>query len=387
VRGLALHTALAEDARGRLAHPSSRALDLLVDTIEVLAKARSAEDIAAVVRTSARVLSGADGIAVVVREGDRCHYIDEDAIGPLWKGMKFPLTACISGWAMLNKQTAVIPDIYLDPRIPHDAYRPTFVKSLVMTPVGAGEPVAAIGAYWSEERQPEPGEIEALSAIARATATAFENVRLNASLSEAIDRRDFLIRELDHRVKNTLASVQAIAQQTARSAADKDEFIGAFNPRLMALSRAHALLTRQSWKSAQLSAVVEEAIAPFPSLRDRVEVGGPPILLGPIQAVAAQLAVHELITNALKHGALSVAEGRAALRWSVDLASAERRLVLAWTETGGPVVGPPGRRGMGMRLIEEGLPHALGGLCRIAFAPEGFALEITTVLSKTVQLG
>ena len=105
------------------------------------------------------------------------------------------------------------------------------------------------------------------------------------------------------------------------------------------------------------------------------------------ERVAAQLAVHELITNALKHGALSVAEGRAALRWSVDLASAERRLVLAWTETGGPVVGPPGRRGMGMRLIEEGLPHALGGLCRIAFAPEGFALEITTVLSKTVQLG
>lgn len=384
---LAMQSVMAEEAaREQVVHPSARALDLLVDTIERLAKARSVEDIAAVVRVSARLLSGAEGVAVVVRDGDRCHYIDEDAIGPLWKGSRFPLTACISGWAMLNNQAAVIPDIYLDPRIPHDAYRPTFVKSLVMTPVGRDEPVAAIGAYWSYERTPEPEEIEALSAVARATATAFENVRLNASLNEAIDRRDFLIRELDHRVKNTLASVQAIAHQTARTAGDKTEFLDAFNPRLMALSRAHALLTRQSWKSAAVEAVVEEALAPFDGIRARIETGGPSVRLGPVQAVAAQLALHELVVNALQHGALSRPEGRAVFRWEVDMAEAERRLVLDWSESGGPQALTPTRRGMGLRLIQEGLPHALGGECWLKFEPEGFTARISAPLSRTVEL-
>jgi len=361
------------------------ALDVLVDAIEALAHANAFEDIAAVVRVAARRLTGADGVAVVARDGDRCHYIDEDAIGPLWKGLKFPMTACISGWSMLHRQTAVISDIYKDSRIPHDAYRPTFVKSLVMTPVGANEPVAAIGAYWREERQPTPGEIEALRAVARATATAFENVRLRTSLNEAIDRRDFLIRELDHRVKNTLASVQAIAHQTARSSTDKAEFLDAFTPRLMALSRAHALLTRQSWRSAELSAVVESALSPFPSLMDRIEVGGPALRLGPVQAVAVQVAMHELITNALKHGALSVPSGRVSLRWTVDLSVEDRHLALDWIETGGPLASAPQRRGMGTRLIQEGLPHALQGVCTLSFEPEGFRLHLSAPLSRTLE--
>jgi hypothetical protein len=80
-----------------------------------------------------------------------CHYVEEDAIGPLWKGQRFPLSACISGWSMLNGQTAVITDVFNDPRIPYDAYLPTFVKSLIMTPVG-DKHVAAMGAYWKEKR-------------------------------------------------------------------------------------------------------------------------------------------------------------------------------------------------------------------------------------------
>ena len=107
----------------------------LLDAIERLSLARSIEDVVAVVRDNARVLAGADGVCFVLRDGDLCHYVEENAIGPLWKGRKFPMSACISGWAMLNRATAVIPDIYQDPRSPHDAYRPTFVQSLVMVPV------------------------------------------------------------------------------------------------------------------------------------------------------------------------------------------------------------------------------------------------------------
>src|ERR1700760_479271 len=140
----------------------------LVEIIEQLAGARTVEDVAAIVRGAARRISGADGVSFVLRDGERCWYLDEEAVGPLWKGQRFPITACISGWAMINRQTAVIPDIYADPRIPHDAYRPTFVRSLVMTPVRPDDPIAAIGAYWSHVGEPEPDVVNRLVAVSRA---------------------------------------------------------------------------------------------------------------------------------------------------------------------------------------------------------------------------
>jgi two-component sensor histidine kinase len=363
----------------------SLAISTLVETIEDLQTARSPLDIAAVVRTQARRLTGADGIAVVLRDDDRCYYVDEDAIGPLWKGKKFPMTACISGWAMLNRQTAVIPDIYLDPRIPHDAYRPTFVKSLVMTPVGRDEPIAAIGAYWATEREPTDQEIHALSAIARATATSFENVRLVGNLTEAVERREFLIRELDHRVKNMLASVQSIATQTLRSARDQQAFVEVFAARLQALSHAHELLTKRSWKNASLRDLADAALSPF-GMGDRIVVEGPDVGLKPETAVSLLLGVHELASNAVKYGALSNETGRVRLNWDVDMESADRTLSLEWTESGGPPVAPPARRSMGVKLIERGLPYALGGAAKLEFAPQGVTLSLKAPLSDRVAL-
>jgi two-component system CheB/CheR fusion protein len=104
------------------------------------------------VRRHARGICNSDGITFVLRDGDTCHYVEEDAIGPLWKGQKFPLSTCISGWAMTHGETAVIEDVFADPRIPYDAYLPTFVKSLIMTPVGTRN-VAAMGAYWKNKRK------------------------------------------------------------------------------------------------------------------------------------------------------------------------------------------------------------------------------------------
>jgi GAF domain-containing protein len=117
-----------------------------------LTAAESRADAIEAIRATARAICGSDGICLVLREGDLCHYVEEDAIAPLWKGHRFPLGTCISGWSMLNAKTAVIEDVFADPRIPHDAYRPTFVKSLIMTPVGQEDPVAAIGAYWQARR-------------------------------------------------------------------------------------------------------------------------------------------------------------------------------------------------------------------------------------------
>jgi signal transduction histidine kinase/DNA-binding response OmpR family regulator len=167
---------------GALSKGSAR----LVLAVQQLSLARSVEAIREIVRKAARELTGADGATFVLRDGDKCHYVDEDAITPLWKGQKFPLTACISGWAMLNRQAVAIEDIYQDPRIPHDAYRPTFVKSLVMVPIRAADPVGSIGNYWAQPHRPTPEEIELLSALADSTSVAMENVRVYAELEQRV---------------------------------------------------------------------------------------------------------------------------------------------------------------------------------------------------------
>ncbi|MCZ7525611.1 MAG: GAF domain-containing protein [Acidimicrobiia bacterium] len=131
------------------------------------------------VRTAARQVVLADGATFVLRDGDECFYADEDAMSPLWKGQRFPLTRCISGWAMLNDEVAIVPDITQDERIPLEAYRPTFVKSLVMVPVGRGGPAAAIGAYWARVHAATLREVEMLEELADATAAAITRIGLD----------------------------------------------------------------------------------------------------------------------------------------------------------------------------------------------------------------
>jgi two-component sensor histidine kinase len=323
----------------------------------------------------------------VLRDGDCCYYLDEDAIGPLWKGRRFPMTACISGWAMLNRQTAVIPDIYKDARIPHDTYRATFVKSLVMTPVRPGDPIAAIGAYWSREHQPTQDDIAKLQVMARATATALENALMYASLSENLERRKFLLRELDHRCKNTLAAVQSIADQTLRRSVTPAHFVEAFNGRLGALSKAHELLTREQWGQARLMEVIEQALAAFGGVDGyRISVSGPAINLAPETSVAMHMTLHELAVNAAKYGALSVENGRLDIIWSVDLEPAPRFLDLSWVERGGPAVQEAPTRGFGSRLIEQGIARELGGEAKMTFDSEGLRFRLRAPLSTRMLL-
>lgn len=176
------------------AHPSAADID---DIMLRLSMVRGLDEIMDVVRRGARSIAGADGITFVLREGDLCYYADEYAISPLWKGQRFPLQACISGWAMLNKVPAVIEDIYADNRIPHAFYRPTFVKSLVMVPVRSEDPVAAIGAYWGSQQTPSEETVKKLQRIANGAAVAMTNVSLLNSLvaakEEAVRAKDAII--------------------------------------------------------------------------------------------------------------------------------------------------------------------------------------------------
>lgn len=150
---------------------------LLDATRARLIGAQSLDQIIAIVRASARSVISADGVTFVLREYNHCHYVEEDAIAPLWKGQKFPMTSCISGWAMMHARTAVIPDIFADDRIPHDVYRKTFVRSLVMAPVGLDSPVAAIGAYWRDKPVISAREAGAVETIANMVGDAMRRTR------------------------------------------------------------------------------------------------------------------------------------------------------------------------------------------------------------------
>lgn len=145
-----------------------------------LEMAASQDDIIAIVKGCARNVVSADGVTFVLRDNGNCHYVEEDAIGPLWKGSKFPMASCISGWAMMNNKTAVIPDVFVDDRIPHEVYRKTFVKSLVMAPVGFDTPMAAIGAYWRDKPIITGREVGAVETIAQMVGGAMRRTRAAA---------------------------------------------------------------------------------------------------------------------------------------------------------------------------------------------------------------
>ena len=149
----------------------------LAATSESLASACSVDEVMQIITHAARLMVDCDGATLVLRDGDLCHYAEEDAISALWKGSRFPMSACISGWCMLKGEPAVIPDIYADDRIPHDAYRPTFVKSLAMVPIGAPDAIAAMGAYWASSFHPTVPEVALIQALADAAEPALRAVR------------------------------------------------------------------------------------------------------------------------------------------------------------------------------------------------------------------
>ncbi|MGG5890983.1 HWE histidine kinase domain-containing protein [Falsiroseomonas sp. HC035] len=189
----------------------------------------------------------------------------------------------------------------------------------------------------------------------------------------AEERRVVLVNELNHRVKNTLAVVQSIAAQTTRSATDLHSFSAAFQERLFALASAHDLLTRVHWEGAALGAVVRAALDPLALGDARVDLSdcAASIVLPPTEALALTMAVHELATNALKHGALSVPEGRVVITCRAVGPDAVAPIV-EWVESGGPVLsGPPLRTGFGLRLLGRGLKAEAGMAAALQFEPEG----------------
>ena len=193
-------------------------------------------------------------------------------------------------------------------------------------------------------------------------------------LKRAQEQQYLLVNELNHRVKNTLATIQSIAMQTLRGADDLKSARNALDSRIISLAQAHDLLTDRHWSGADISDVVMRAMKPFAA--NQINLSGPSQEISPHHALALSLALHELATNAAKYGALRVPEGRIDLAWRVDGAL----LHLHWRETGGPAVQPPTRRGFGSRLLEDGLVHDLGAETKLDYAADGVRCEISALL-------
>jgi two-component system CheB/CheR fusion protein len=182
--------------------------------------------------------------------------------------------------------------------------------------------------------------------------------------------------ELNHRVKNTLATVRAIAAQTLSNSKSIKEALSAFEARLLALSRAHDLLTQESWAGADLNIVVKKAIEPLDTDQGRFHIEGPNVQLAPSAALSLAMAVHELATNAAKYGALSNEQGQVSITWQVKGGGEDRRLHMRWTEQGGPLVVPPTRKGFGSLLVGSALAQELSGQVQVDYQSSGLVCMI-----------
>ncbi|WP_458388534.1 HWE histidine kinase domain-containing protein [Sphingomonas sp. F9_3S_D5_B_2] len=289
-------------------------------------------------------------------------------------------------------------DITKDPRYGHND--PHFgmpknhlpVRSYLAVPVKSRSSEVIGGLFFGNKR---PGVFsqsheELIGGIASQAAIAFDNARLYQEAQFEIERRrkaeehqHLLINELNHRVKNTLAIVQSLAQQSFSADKAPETASRVFEARLEALSTAHNLLTRKNWEEASLSDTISTAVAAATGeAATRVEVTGPEIVLEPQTAVSVAMAVHELCTNALKYGALSVPEGAVSVSWEVDRVDEEPFLDLEWRESDGPPVSVPTKRGFGSRMIERGLAAQLHGTVALDFAPSGLICSIRAPLPK-----
>jgi two-component sensor histidine kinase len=193
-------------------------------------------------------------------------------------------------------------------------------------------------------------------------------------LEAAKEREHLLVLELQHRVKNNLAVVQAVAAQTLRSAPDLAAFRTAFAERLAALGCAHNLLSRGSGEIVGLEELVEQTLAPFEGLA-AIVVQGTPVTIRAQQAVSIVLCLHELATNAAKYGALSQSAGTVEIRWLGHFDGDHLEVVLNWTERGGPPVSAPSRRGFGSRLLTKGVDP--GHSAKVSFEPHGLSWSVS----------
>jgi signal transduction histidine kinase len=248
------------DASGSLQDLESenRAMRRLVAAVQELSLARDLGAVMAIVRRAARELTGADGATFILRDEEQCHYADEDAIAPLWKGERFPMSACVGGWTMLNQKPAVIEDIYADPRVPIDAYRATFVKSLVLVPIRAEAPIGAIGTYWALRHLASPAQVELLQTLANTTAVAMESVQLLAELEQRVHERTLQLEATNRELEAFAYSVSHDLKAPLRAISGFADLLAAQEPKLDEKSKH--FLSNVRTEASRMNELIEDLL-------------------------------------------------------------------------------------------------------------------------------
>jgi PAS domain S-box-containing protein len=265
------------------------------------------------------------------------------------------------------------------------------VENIVASIMKTGEPVIGVEVtgqrpdevgertwvtYWHPLRGPD-GHISGINVAAEEIT---QRKRAEAELRAREEHIQVIVGELAHRTKNLLIVVMALARQTARNATDVKQYQGLFTERLQGLAHSHDLLLRGHWQGASFADLVATQMQPFRANDDRIRATGPAIMLQPDAVQNLGLVLHELATNASKHGALSVPEGTVSIEWAAPAAG--ERIAVRWQETGGPPVEPPKRRGFGHELIERIVPQVLKGTGGLQFAPSGVSWQFEFPAAK-----
>jgi two-component sensor histidine kinase len=303
-----------------------------------------------------------------------------------------PLDPSICLSAMLEPGLTIVLDLTEDPRFvgnplvtgePHLRF---YAGAVLRTPDGV--PLGALCVLDHMPRDLTQEQASTLTMLARQVMSQLELRRAIAERDDVLEanrtfeqRQSLLVRELHHRVKNTLATVQALVGATRRSTGTFDAFYRSFSNRITSLAKTHTLLTEDYWQTAPLREIALSELKPFAESRQpRFMLIGPPVELSADLAVPVGMALHELTTNAICHGALSVPGGHVEVRWSVDEGEGVRKLHLEWRERGGPPVGEPQHQGFGTTLLQRVLPMQCKAEVEVQYDPEGLRFRMDAPL-------
>ena len=301
----------------------------------------------------------------------------------------------LPGRVWKTREPEWIADVNSHPDFPR-AHGGIEIKSALGFPIISSDEVIAIIEFFSETvEHPDSDLLMTLRAIGQQLGRVFERRRAEQALQEhasaleaeiaerirAEEHQKLLLAEVNHRVKNMLAVVTAIAAQTARKSTSIEGFSEDFLPRLHALNGAHSLLTRESWRAVSMADLVEVVLSPYRS-PEQLHLGGEPIMLPPKAVISVGFVLHELITNAAKYGALSVPHGKIELKWDRDKLS-EPWVHISWVESGIGPVAPPTRAGFGTAMIRASVQHDLKGKVDISYGNNGIQCDVTFPLTPS----